>query len=149
MLTQLSSRLTPVYTTVIPVLSLGMLGIGTALAWIGHVERPWSSDAWVFPAFLLLGCAFSVWFTWRVSEVWIDGDELLVIRWRYEERIPLSAVEEVSEMRMWNPNLIRARIRAGAASRDQVVFVPPMSFQLPFTEHRVARQLREAAQAHR
>ncbi|HYW09255.1 MAG TPA: hypothetical protein VE913_20010 [Longimicrobium sp.] len=150
MLTRLSSRLTLLYTVVFPPLWTGMFGFGTAMIWMEHLEFPQPALVrWFFLAGWVLGSTLVVWFARRLSNVWIDGDELLVIRWRYEERIPLSAVEDVSETRMWNPKQIRVRIRAGAASRERIVFIAPMAFQLPMTEHRAARELREAARAHR
>lgn len=150
MLTRLSSRLTIFHTLVFPPVWIGMFGFGTVMIWMGRLELPESSIfRWFFLAAWVAGSAFFLWFARRLSHVWIDGDELLVIRWRHEERIPLSAVAEVSETRMWNPKQIRVRIRAGAASREQVVFMAPMAIQLPLSDHRVVRELRAAVEAAR
>jgi hypothetical protein len=147
--TRLSSLWTPFYKLVFPPFWIGGFGLGTILMWTGGMDDP-EPPAFVKWQFLLMwiaGTSFILWFTRRLSEVWLDEGELVVKSGRYVERIPLGAVDSVTETRIWNPKQIKLGIRPGAASKEQVIFMAPWSFQLPFSDHRVVRQLRAAARA--
>jgi hypothetical protein len=95
-----------------------------------------------------VGTGIILWFTRRLSDVWLEGPELLVVRGSVQERIRLTDIRDVSESRYWNPKHIRLRLRGGAASQEQVIFLAPVGFQMPFSDHRVVRDLRaEVARA--
>ncbi len=91
----------------------------------------------------LLGAAFLFWFLRRLSDVWIEGGALIVVRGRSEERFPLAAIRSVSETRFWNPKQIKIKIRRGSGPEPTVVFIAPWRLlQAPFDTHPVVRVLR-------
>ena len=141
--TRLSSRLTPLFRVVFPPIWIVGFGAGTVALWLGAMDDTEPAPLFIKLYFLLiwlLGASFLIWFVRRISDAWIDGQDLIVARGRSEERIPLADVEEVTETRIWNPKQIKLRLR----SQDVVVFIAPWAIQFPFSTHRVVGQLREA-----
>lgn len=139
MRTRLSSSWTTFYRVFSAPLWIAGFGAGTlALAAMSMKLR--------FLVMWLFGSVFIIWFVRRMSEVWIDGDALVVVRGRLEERIPLAAVDGMTETRFWNPKQIKVQIRRGMASQHTVVFIAPWGIQLPSTDHPVVRQLRAAVE---
>lgn len=129
----------------IPIWLVGF-GAANAAIWLGFWGEPEPAPFSIKAQLLVMWLAGSGYFLWlgrRLSDVWIERDELIVVRRGLEERIPLAAVEDVTQSWFHNPKQIKLRIRPGSASRDTVVFLAPMRmFVLPFSDEPVTRMLR-------
>jgi hypothetical protein len=146
---RLSSAWTPFYTKFFAPVWITGFGAGTLALWLGVMDDGREPDLLFKLHFLVmwvLGSTFILWFVRRLSDLWIERDELVIVRGRSEERVPLAAVVKVSETRFWNPKQIKVELQPGAGTRSQVIFVAPQVIQLPFTDHPSVRQLRELAQ---
>jgi hypothetical protein len=67
---------------------------------------------------------------------------LLVSDFDTEEWVQLRQVEEVKETRLWNPKLIKLRLRRAGKWGDLIVFIAPLRFQFVFMDHPLALELR-------
>jgi hypothetical protein len=74
----------------------------------------------------------------RVDDV---GDALVVRRRGVEERIRLSQFINVSEAGRGNPRRIALRLRTPGRFGDEIVFMPPSGFRLPFSRDPIAEDL--------
>jgi hypothetical protein len=147
MRTRLSSRWTLFYRVVFPIAWIGVFGGATFGTWLGTFPtQPGTPEGmkYLFSTVWVLGSTFILWFTRGLRVVVLEGDTLLVRDLTEEERIPLQSVWSVTESRFINPKRIYLHLELGAASTERVVFLAPSGFQLPFTEHRMVKQLREA-----
>lgn len=143
---QLSTSWTSFYRIVFPTAMFGMLAGFDAMIW---------SDSGVtlvakcfLTLLLVVACAFALWFLRTLSEVWLNGTQLVIATGRVVERIRLVDVEQVTDTRFGDPRLIRLRLRPGVASREQLWFYSAIRLQLiPSTEHEITRRLRAAIAA--
>ncbi|HET9982022.1 MAG TPA: hypothetical protein VFQ38_00475 [Longimicrobiales bacterium] len=134
-----------------PILWISGFGFGTCGLWMGIFTEPTPPPPemkWVFLGAWIAGSGFILWFVRRLKAVWLEDDHLLVSDYTVEELIPLRNIEEVTETRFWNPKMIKLRLRQPCRWGEEIVFMAPASLQLPFSDHRVVKELRErAAQA--
>lgn len=144
MRTRLSSHWTLFYRVIFPIAWIGVFGGTTLGMWLGSFEVESEAVKYQFLAAWVIGSTFILWFTQRLRVVVLEADTLVVRDLTDEERIPLHRVWSVTESRFTNPKTIHLHLEQGAASTERVVFLAPSGFQLPFTDHRVVKDLRRA-----
>ena len=139
---RISSSLTYFYKRIFPALLIIGFGALTVWLWIGNLTGQAWELRWI--ALVAWGCGtgFLVWYSRMLKEVWLYGDQLIVSDFDTEERVPLRQVEEVKETRLWNPKLIKLRLRRAGRWGDRIVFIAPIRFQFVFMNHPLAGELR-------
>ena len=143
---RISSVWTFFYKRIFPLFWISLWGLGAAGLWLGWFSEPAPPPPemkWVALLAWISGGSFLIWFSRRLRSVWLAGDHLIVSDYRHEQSVPLSAIEDVTETRFWNPKMIRIHLRHSARHGDEIVFLAPSAlFQLPFSDHRVVKELR-------
>lgn len=142
---RLSSRWTFFYQVIFPGVWIIGFGAGTLTLWLAGDSAPSHPPPEMKFTFLtawVVGSSFILWFVIRLHTVWLDGDNLVVTHFHKQERIPLALVQEINETRFWNPKTIKVVFQPRPNLPAQVVFMAPLSFQLPFAVHPVVKRLR-------
>lgn len=139
----ISSQWTGFYRYVFPALWIGGFGAGTIGMWVSGPAPEMEAMKWQFLLFWIIGSAFIIWFTRRLKVVWLEQDRLVVSGHGGEFTVPFSEIDEVSETRFWNPKMINVHLKRTINDTDKVVFLAPMAFQLPFTDHPRVKELKE------
>lgn len=138
----LSSRLTFFYKRVFPAVWIIAVGIVTLLLWICDYKGA-SLFKWFFLICLFGGSIYLRWFSDRLKAVSLQGEQLVVSDYRTEETIPFHQIDEVTETRIWNPKLIKLRLNRPGRWGDEIVFIAPLRLQFIFSNHPLARELRD------
>jgi len=140
---RLSSWWTYFYKRIFPIAWITGFGMGTVYLWVGTFKGQSSPELkWIALLSLLAGSAFLLWFSSRLKDVWLYGNDIIVSDYRSEEWIPLWQIEEVTETRLWNPKLIKLRLAHSGKWGDQIVFVAPIRFRFVFLNHPLVEELR-------
>ena len=142
---RLSSLWTFFYQFVFPSVWITGFGAGTLALWFSDdsaMTRPPSDIKFTFLAAWIVGSGFILWFVMRLRTVWLEDDCLVVIYFRKQERIPLALVQDINETRFWNPKTIKVTFQPRPNLPTCVIFMAPVSFQLPFSVHPVVMRLR-------
>ncbi len=142
---RISSSLTYFYKRVFPALWIIGFGVLAAWLWFGNFAHQASQTGGLRWFTLLAWCGgtgFLVWYSRTLKEVWLYQGRLLVSDYDNEEWVPLGQVEEVKETRLWNPKLIKLRLRRAGKWGDQIVFIAPLRFHFVFMDHPLAGELR-------
>ena len=149
--TALSSRWTPFYKFVVPVLVVGGMGVGL---WRGpsHPRElnltPGMSPAQGWGLMLLM--LVVVWAILRstlvpLKKVELDGDDLIISNYLSEIRVPLEMVEKIDERSMTNPRRYKVTFREPTEFGRRIVFLEPMAWTLnPWHECEEVAELRRA-----
>jgi hypothetical protein len=154
--TELSSRSTPFYKFVLPVLLVGGMG-AAALTAYRHPESlngptGWSRDyAWVMMITLGAVMASAVWwFAGRLMRVELDDDELVISNYRTEIRVRLSHVVKIDGPTITNPPRYTLTFDEPTDFGRRVTFTPRRAWSLlPRGEADVVVELRAAWEAAR
>ena len=144
---RLSSRTTAVYKFGFPLLWIVGVGLVTIALWFDWINEPEPTPGevkWIFIFAWIVGSTIVIWFSRRLRSVHLQGDHLLVSDYLTEIKMPLTELEEISETRYWNPKMITLRVRRGSWYPEQIVFLAPLAFQAPYSDHPVVRDLRRA-----
>jgi hypothetical protein len=156
MTTRISSRWTPFYKFILPLLTVGGLGVG---AWFAreHPEgqnlppgfRP--EDTWVLMVAMAVVIAAILWWAvGRLMRIELDDDELVISNYRTEIRVRLADVEKISGPSMSNPQRYTITFSERTELGRSVQFMTPMVWTLMRTgETEEAVELRGAWEAAR
>jgi len=134
--TQLSSRWTPFYKFVIPLLVLGGVGTGTVVAYL-HPEpqkmppglRP--DQAWILMAVTaVIAIALMWWALGRLMRVELDEDELVISNYRNEIRVPLANVTKIGGPSRSNPPRYTLTFDEPTELGRTIAFIPPIAWTL-------------------
>ena len=145
----LSSALTFMMKFVFPVFWIAAFGIGTAAVWsipaIPRVGVPMGVLQWVFLAVWLLGTAFVLWTCMPLKHVRVDDTSLYASNYVREVRIPLEAIDAVTENRWINMHPVTIRLRYASDFGDRITFMPTTRMFGFWTSHPVVAELRRLA----
>ncbi len=136
MATTLSSRWTPFYKFVIPLLVFGGLGTGAVMRYL-HPEpqkmppglRP--DQGWILMAVAAVIAIAVMWWTLgRLMRVELDDDELIVSNYRTEIRVPLSNVAKIGGPSRSNPPRYTLTFDMPTDLGRTIAFIPPIAWTL-------------------
>lgn len=147
---RLSSLSTFVYRSLLPPLLIGVFGVAVVTIFrqpAGEGILPDPGARALFALNWVAGGAYLLWLGRRLRTVFLLPDALLVSDLGRERRIPLDRVVGVGGMRFWNPRLIRVRVEDVSGRRETIVFMVPLAFRLPFTDHPTVTRLKSAVEA--
>jgi len=134
--TQLSSRWTPFYKFVIPLLVVGGIGTSTVVAYL-HPEpqnmppglNP--DQAWILMAVVaVIAIALMWWALGRLMRVELDDDDLLISNYRTEIRVPLANVAKISGPSRSNPQRYTLTFEEPTDLGRTIAFMPPIAWTL-------------------
>lgn len=139
---RISSRTTFLYKRLFPMVWFGFLAffILMGLRARGSVVLPailGPAAMAIFGYFLMKKLIFDL-----VDEVWDTGDELIVKNKGREDRIPLSAVVNVSYSAFTSPPRVTLTLRDGGVLGREITFCPPVRF-VPFSKSPIINELIE------
>ena len=151
MATAMSSRWTPFYKFVLPVLVTGGMGVGLWRA-PSHPEQVHLPSAMTPPQGwgLLLLVLVVVWAVVRytlvpLKKVEVDGDDLIISNYLSEIRVPLEQVEKIDDRSFTNPKRYTVTFREPTDFGRRIVFIEPMAWTLnPWHECEQVAELRRA-----
>ncbi len=136
MSTTLSSRWTPFYKFILPLLTVGGMGFG---AWYAH-GHPEGQNLppgvgpkymWIFFAAVAVFVAALMWWTvGKMKRIELDDDELVISNYRSEIRVGLDAVESISGPSVTNPRRYTITLAEPTEFGRSVTFMPPMAWSL-------------------
>ena len=138
---RLSSLWTFVYRVIFPAAWITGFGIGTIALWLSGNSALPSEIKLSFLFAWVIGSIFILWFAIQLRIVWLEGDHLLVVNFHKKELIPLRFIQEINETRFWNPKTIKIMVQRRPNLPEEVVFIAPVVFQLPFGVHPVVKRL--------
>ncbi|MHB8837987.1 MAG: hypothetical protein ACYC7F_03445 [Gemmatimonadaceae bacterium] len=134
--TPLSSRWTPFYKFVLPLLVVGGIGVGAFVARV-HPEgqnlppgfRP--EHTWYFMLAVAGVVATIMWWTvGNLTRIELDDDDLVISNYRTEIRVPLAEIEKISGPSMSNPQRYTITFAEATELGRRVTFMPPMVWSL-------------------
>ena len=136
MATTLSSRWTPFYKFVLPLLVIGGMGTGTVVAYLRPElqkmppgVRP--DQGWLLMLIAaVIAIAVMWWALGRLMRVELDDDELIISNYRTEIRVPLSNVARISGPSRSNPPRYTLTFEEPTDLGRTVAFIPPMAWRL-------------------
>ena len=144
---RLSSTGTVWWRDIFPrVWTLGV-GIGMAGIWLEWWGDPAPLGLKLAGAALWAGTSvlFSL-FGRTLHDVWLKDDRLIVSRGGRRTEIPLRDITDLSETRAQKIKTVKIGLRPGSPLGSGIRFVPPLSFQPPFSDHPVVQEIRERKQ---
>lgn len=149
--TRLSSRWTPFYKFVLPVLCVGGMGVGAWRAYV-HPEElkmpPGTSPelGWLMMLALMLLVFVVIWWTVRsLVRLELADDELVISNYFTEIRVPLTSVADISGPSITNPKRYTLTFDESIEFGRTVSFLAPMQWTLlPFSEPEEVSALRRA-----
>jgi len=151
LVTALSSKWTPFYKFVLPVLVTGGMGLG---AWrvYGHPQEvnlpPGLPPAygWVLMLAIAVMVAAFLWLTLApIKKVELDDGSLVISNYRTEIRVPLEMVEKIDDRSMTNPKRYTITFREPTDFGQRIVFLEPMVWTMnPWHEAEEIAELRNA-----
>jgi hypothetical protein len=149
--TSLSSRWTPFYKFVLPLLALGGIGFG---AWRGYVhpERlrmpPGVAPeyGWLLLLTIAVFAGVIVWWTVKsLVRIELDDDELVMSNYRSEIHVPLANIASIGGPSSTNPQRYTLTFEESTEFGRRVSFLPPMQWSLMrLSESDEVRELRTA-----
>ncbi len=139
---RISSRTTFLYKRLFPIFWFGFLAffILMVLRTRGGAPLPailFAMAMAIFGYFLMKKLIFDL-----VDEVWDTGDELIIKNKGREDRIPLSAIVNVSYSAFTNPSRVTLTLRDAGVLGKEVSFCAPTRF-LPFSKSAIIDELIE------
>jgi hypothetical protein len=134
--TTLSSRWTPFYKFVIPLLVIGGMGTGAVVAYLRPEPqamppglRP--DQGWILMTIAaVIACTVMWWALGRLMRVELDDDELVVSNYRAEIRVPLSHVATITGPSRSNPPRYTLTFEEPTELGRTIAFIPPMTWTL-------------------
>ena len=121
------------------------VGAFTVALWMDLIGSPPAPMA-VKAVVLSLWMAFSPFFVWwsrRMSHVWLDGDVLVLRPGGRDYRVPLSQIRDIEESRFQRVKLITLHLGRPSPMGDKIVLAAPFTFQKPFSDHPLVAELKE------
>ncbi|MHB1097541.1 MAG: hypothetical protein ACYC3F_15380 [Gemmatimonadaceae bacterium] len=136
MATTLSSRWTPFYKFVIPLLVIGGVGTSAVMAYL-HPEPQkmppglGPNQVWILMAVAaVIAIAAMWWALGRLMRVELDDDELIVSNYRTEIRVPLSNVARIGGPSRSNPPRYTLTFEEPTDLGRTIAFIPPIAWTL-------------------
>jgi hypothetical protein len=148
---RISSRLTPLYKWVMPVMWFGILAAFAVVALTAPVSEPFQRV--MFFAIVIFMAVFG-YFVFRklvfdlVDEVVDEGNSLVVKNRGKSDRIALSDIRNVSYSTLINPSRVTLSLRKPSVFGDEVTFCAPLCL-VPLASHPVINKLIERIDAAR
>lgn len=136
MATQLSSRWTPFYKFVLPLLVLGGMGAGTVVAYLRPEPQKMppglrADQEWILIAVAaVIAIAVMWWALGRLMRVELDEDELIISNYRTEIRVPLSHVARITGPSLSNPPRYTLTFDEPTDLGRTIAFIPPVAWTL-------------------
>lgn len=136
MSTTLSSRWTPFYKFVIPLLVLGGIGTSGVMAYVHPDARTMPpglrpDQGWIFiAAAAVIAIAVMWWTLGRLMRVELDDDELIISNYRTEIRVPLANVSRIGGPSRSNPPRYTLTFEEPTDLGRTIAFIPPMTWTL-------------------
>jgi hypothetical protein len=146
----LSSAQTPLMTLVLPVIWISAFGLATLGLWMGAMhgrngEAAAPAMKWLFLAIWLAGSTFFLWFCVGLKRVRVDTRALYVSNYLREISVPLSEVEDVTEIRWINLHPVTIHLRADSPFGRKISFMPTARVFGLWTPHPVVAELKRLA----
>jgi hypothetical protein len=137
---RISSRMTFYYKRVFPFVMLGFVALFIALPFV--VDKGPPLPAILIPiAFVVIGYFIMKKLIFDlVDEAWDAGDALIIRNKGQEDRIPLSAIMNVSYTSLMNPPRVTLTLRTPSLFGDTVTFAAPIRF-VPFASSPIIDEL--------
>jgi len=134
---------------VFPTFWSSMFAMGTLGLFLGEFhgrnnETPPDWVKWEFFAFWIVGSMFLWWGCGRLKKVRTDSSAIYVSNYFKEVRIPVDAIQTVTENRWINIHPVTIHLREATTFGDRIVFMPTVRF-FPWGSHPVVKELRELA----
>lgn len=134
--TILSSRWTPFYKFVIPLLVIG--GVGTSAVMAYRHPEPQKMPPGLHPdqVWILMAVAAAIalvvmwWTLGRLMRVELDDDELIISNYRTEIRVPLSNVAKIGGPSRSNPPRYTLTFEEPTDLGRTIAFIPPIGWTL-------------------
>jgi hypothetical protein len=145
---ELSSRLTPWYKFILPVIWISFFGMGTAVVFVAevsagpHGQRLSPEVKWLMLAIWIGAAGLIWWLCGRLKRVWLDGGALRISNYRREDRVPLARVAAVTENRWIKIRPVTVEFRAPTDFGDRIVVMPQVRWFLFWRPHPIAVELR-------
>lgn len=136
MATTLSSRWTPFYKFVIPLLVIGGVGTSAVMAYL-HPEPQkmppglGPDQAWILMVVAgVIAIAVMWWALGRLMRVELDDDDLIISNYRTEIRVPLANVARIRGPSRSNPPRYTLTFEEPTDLGRTIAFIPPITWTL-------------------
>ncbi len=147
----ISSRWTPFYKFVVPLLVVGAAGSGVYSVWL-HPDRhniPSGTPPLIVEAFVILLFAVAIVLMWRMllplKTVELSDDELIISNYRAEIRVLLANVEAIRGPSLTNPKRYTLVFEEATEFGRRVPFLAPLQLGvMRFAEPAAIVELRSA-----
>ena len=136
MSTTLSSRWTPFYKFVIPLLVIGGMGTGAVMGFLHPEAQKMPPGLGPYQAWILMAVAVVIaiavmwWALGRLMRVELDGDELIISNYRTEIRVPLANVVKIGGPSRSNPPRYTLTFEEPTELGRIIAFIPPIAWTL-------------------
>jgi len=131
--------MTIIYKFVIPVFWLGVFGDGT-ISMFSHGHK----EALIFLVGLIVGAFFLAITCFPLKRVRVNGDDLLISNYIKTVKVPVSAIEDVTESLFINIHPVWIHFRHKTEFGKKIMFMPVQKFIL-FGSHPIVCELKELA----
>ncbi len=134
--TTLSSRWTPFYKFVIPLLVFGGIATSTLMSYLHPGPQKMPPGLAPYQARILMAVAAVIaiavmwWALGRLMRVELDDDELIVSNYRTEIRVPLANVAKIGGPSRSNPPRYTLTFEEPTDLGRTVAFIPPIAWTL-------------------
>jgi hypothetical protein len=130
---------------VFPAFWISLWGVGTLMMFLGRLEGTGETLKWVFLFVWMVGSAFIYWSCVGFKKVNIDGDFLYVSNYIKKISIPLSEIQDVTEIVWLNIHPVTIHLKSPTEFGDKIVFMPRVRVFAFFSSHPVVAELKELA----
>jgi hypothetical protein len=129
-----SSRLTPLYKFVMPVVLGALIGYGDYVVWIAHhsairntLTGILSVEAWPILIALSIGFMAAVlWIAIPLKRVVLTADGLWISNYVVKTFVPLSEIQEVDQLSWTQPRRATIKFRNRTVFGKRLTVIPPM-----------------------
>jgi len=139
----ISSLSTTFWKWIFPAFWIPGMGVVAVMAWLDLLDKTLPLGGklaifgvWVGASTLLIGWSRAL------HHVWLAEDHLLVSGGGRRVRVPLEHIQEISESRFQKVKHIKVSLNQPTAIGRVFRFIAPMSFQPPFSDHPVVKEIK-------
>jgi hypothetical protein len=152
-----SSRWTPFYKFVIPLVIGGLIGYGDYVVWFAHhsairnsLKGILSAESWTLLLVLSAGVmGLVLWMAIPLKRVVLTSDGLWVSNFLWKTFVPLAEVQEVSSLGWTQPRRSTIQFRIRTIFGKRITVIPPMQRTFDVrAESEVLEKLRRALLLH-
>ena len=137
----LSSRATPFYRVVLPLLLLVLWVLGASFIDAAPAKYKYG----IFLGVTLLGTCSVCWYCSRLRKVILDRDTLVISNYSREVSVPLTSISKVKGSRWPKTKDVIITFDHDIGFGDKIVFVPKTRWLWPWQEHPIAAEMRKLA----